>query len=68
MSSTQTLTPEERATIFDIQDMLMESIDRHKEAMQNGQEIRARELEETIKALRVKKKNIREMASPTAVS
>jgi predicted secreted Zn-dependent protease len=68
MSSTQTLTPEERATIFDVQDMLMESIDRHKEAMQNGQEIRARELEETIKGLREKKKNIREMASPTAVS
>jgi predicted secreted Zn-dependent protease len=68
MSSTQNLTPEERATIFDIQDMLMESIDRHKEAMQNGQEIRARELEETIKGLREKKQNIREMASPTAVS
>ncbi len=62
MPSTQVLTPQERATIFDIEDMLIESIDQYKEAIDKGQELRARELQDKIKGLRQEKKAIRNMA------
>ena len=62
MVSPQVLTPEEQARIFSIQDLLIDSIAEHKEAIQKGQETRAKELQKQIEGLRLEKKSIRKTA------
>lgn len=68
MSLAQVLTLEERATIFSIEDMLIDSLDEHKEAVQKGHGVRARELEVRIQGLRQRKKEPREMVDPATAS
>jgi hypothetical protein len=46
------LTPEERARITEIQDLLIERYVEQKEALEGGQKIRAKEIEFEIKELR----------------
>jgi hypothetical protein len=62
LASSQVLTPEEQARIFCIQDLLVDSLAEHKEAIQKGQETRAKELEKRIVSLRLEKKSIRKTA------
>jgi hypothetical protein len=62
LASSQVLTPEEQARILCIQDLLVDSLAEHKEAIQKGQETRAKELEKQIASLRLEKKSIRKTA------
>ena len=62
MASSQVLTPEEQARIFCIQDLLIDSLAEHKEAIQKGQETRAEELKKQMESLRLEKKSIRKTA------
>jgi hypothetical protein len=62
LASSQVLTPEEQARIFSIQDLLVDSLAEHKEAIQKGQETRAKELEKQMESLRLEKKSIRKTA------
>jgi hypothetical protein len=52
------LTPEERARITDIQDLLIERFVEHKEAIGERQEARAKELEAEIDELQREKENV----------
>ena len=52
------LTPEERAQITEIQDSLIERYVEHKEALQEGRKIRAKELEVEINDLLREKEEI----------
>jgi hypothetical protein len=51
MAKYEGLTPEERARITDIQDLLIERFVEHKEAIEEGQEVHAKELEAEINEL-----------------
>jgi hypothetical protein len=62
LASSQVLTPDEQARIFCIQDVLVDSLAEHKEAIQQGQETRAKELKKQIESLRQEKKSIRKTA------
>ena len=62
MASSQVLTPEEQARILCIQDVLIDSLAEHREAIQKGQETRAKELKKQIESLRREKKSIRKTA------
>ena len=57
------LTPEERARITEIQDMLIERYVERKEAVEEGREIRAKELEVEINDLLREKENVEEWAA-----
>ena len=57
------LTPEERAQITEIQDSLIERYVEHKEALQEGRKIRAKELEVEINDLLREKEEIEEWAA-----
>ena len=57
------LTPEERARIIEIQDSLIERYVEHKEALQEGRKIRAKELEVEINDLLREKEEIEEWAA-----
>jgi hypothetical protein len=51
MTKYEGLTPEERARIIEIQDSLIERFVERKEAIEEGQEVRAKELESEISEL-----------------
>ncbi|HEV2099425.1 MAG TPA: hypothetical protein VGR45_10935 [Stellaceae bacterium] len=53
------LTPEERARITEIQDLLIERFVAQKEAIENDDRMRARELEEEIEELQREKEDVR---------
>jgi len=57
------LTPEERARITQIQDFLIERYVEQKEAVDEGREIRAKELEIEINDLLREKENVEEWAA-----
>jgi hypothetical protein len=57
------LSPEERARITEIQDLLIERFVEHKEAIEQGQEVRARELEAEIDELHHEKENVTRWAA-----
>jgi hypothetical protein len=63
MTKYEGLTPEERARITDIQDSLIERFVEHKEAMEEGQEVRAKELEAEINELQHEKENVTRWAA-----
>jgi hypothetical protein len=52
------LTPEERARITEIQDLLIDRLVEHREATQRGHMWRAQELESEIEELRREKENV----------
>ena len=52
------LMPEERARITEIQDLLIERYVEQKEAIENGDPVRAKEIESEIKELRRAKEDI----------
>jgi hypothetical protein len=58
MAKYEGLAPEERARITEIQDLLIERFVEHKEAIQEGQEVRAKELEGEISELQREKENV----------
>ncbi len=58
MTKYEGLGPEERARITEIQDLLIERFVEHKEAIEEGQEVRARELEAEINELQREKENV----------
>ena len=51
MTKYEGLAPEERARITEIQDLLIERFVEHKEAIEEGQRVRAKELEAEINEL-----------------
>jgi hypothetical protein len=53
-----TLTPEERGRVAEIQDQLIERFVEQGEAIQNGQEVRAKELDAEIDELQEEKVQI----------
>jgi molybdenum-dependent DNA-binding transcriptional regulator ModE len=57
------LTPEERARITEIQDLLIERYVEHKEAIEEGQKVRAKELEAEIDELQREKENVTRWAA-----
>ena len=57
------LSPEERARITDIQDLLIERYVEHKEALEEGKQARAREIELEIKELKHEMETIEEWAN-----
>ena len=63
MTKYEGLTPEERARVTDIQDLLIERFVERKEAIEGGQEVRAKELEAEIKELQSEKKNLTRWAT-----
>ena len=56
MAQLPALTPEERARITEIQDLLLDRFVQHREAIEDGQEQRARQLEPEIEDSNVKRK------------
>jgi hypothetical protein len=58
MTKYEGLAPEERARITDIQDSLIERFVEHKEAIEEGREVRAKELEGEISELQREKENV----------
>ena len=58
MAKYEGLAPEERARIIEIQDLLIERFVEHKEAIEEGQEVRAKELETEINELQREKGNV----------
>jgi hypothetical protein len=56
------LTPEERARVAEVQDLLIERFVEFREAMANGREGRAKELEADIDSLLWEKKEIEKWA------
>jgi hypothetical protein len=52
------LMPEERARITEIQDLLIERYVEQREAIENGDRVRAKEIESQIKELRQAKEDI----------
>jgi molybdenum-dependent DNA-binding transcriptional regulator ModE len=63
MTKYQGLGPEERARITDIQDMLIERFVERKEAVEEGQQGRAKELEAEISELQREKENVTRWAA-----
>jgi hypothetical protein len=57
------LTPEERARVMEIQDLLIERYVEQKEALQEGEKTRAREIDVEIKELQREKEEIEEWAT-----
>ena len=57
------LTPEERARITEIQDLLLERFVAHKEAIENHDRSSARELEKEIEDLQREKEDVRKWAA-----
>jgi molybdenum-dependent DNA-binding transcriptional regulator ModE len=58
MAKYEGLAPEERARITDMLDLLIERFVEHKEAIEEGQQVRAKELEAEIKKLQREKENV----------
>jgi molybdenum-dependent DNA-binding transcriptional regulator ModE len=58
MTKYEGLTPEERARVTEIQDLLIERFVERKEAIEEGQEVRAKELEAEINELQHEKDNV----------
>jgi molybdenum-dependent DNA-binding transcriptional regulator ModE len=63
MTKYEGLTPEERARITEIQDLLIERYVEHKEAIEEGQQVRAKELEAEIDELQREKENVTRWAA-----
>ncbi len=63
MTKYEGLGPEERARITDIQDLLIERFVEHKEAIEEGQQVRAKELEAEINELQSEKQNVKRWAA-----
>ena len=63
MTKYEGLAPEERARITEIQDLLIERFVEHKEAIEEGQEVRAKELEGEISELQREKGNVTKWAT-----
>ncbi len=63
MTKYKGLVPEERARITEIQDLLIERFVEHREAIEEGQEVRAKELEAEISELRREKENVTRWAA-----
>lgn len=63
MTNYEGLVLEERARITEIQDLLIERFVEHKEAIQEGQEVRAKELEAEIRELQREKENVTRWAA-----
>jgi TRAP-type C4-dicarboxylate transport system substrate-binding protein len=63
MTKYEGLTPEERARITEIQDLLIERLVERKEALEEGQEVRAKELEVEINELQREKENVTRWAA-----
>ena len=57
------LTPEERARITEIQDLLIERFVAQKEAIANDDRMRARELQKEIEELQREKEDVRRWAT-----
>jgi len=57
------LSPEEQARITDIQDLLIERYVEQKEALEEGEQARAREIEFEIKELKREMETIKEWAN-----
>ena len=57
------LTPEERARITDIQDLLIERYVEQKEALEEGEQAREKEIEFEIKELKREMETIKEWAN-----
>jgi len=57
------LSPEEQARITDIQDLLIERYVEQKEALEEGKQARAREIEFEIKELKREMETIKEWAN-----
>jgi molybdenum-dependent DNA-binding transcriptional regulator ModE len=55
MTKYEGLTPEERARVTEIQDLLIERFVERKEAIEEGHEVRAKELEAEINELQHEK-------------
>jgi hypothetical protein len=55
--------PEERARITEIQDLLIERFVEHREAIEAGQQVRAKELEADINELQREKENVTRWAA-----
>jgi molybdenum-dependent DNA-binding transcriptional regulator ModE len=58
MTKYEGLTPEGRARVTEIQDLLIERFVERKEAIEEGQEVRAKELEAEINELQHEKENV----------
>jgi hypothetical protein len=63
MAQRQDLTPEERARLTEIQDLLIERFVAHKEAIEDGREARARELEAEIEDLQRERQDVETWAT-----
>ena len=59
----QVLTPQERARITEIQDLLIDRFVQHREATEKGQRWRAKELEAEIEELQNEKGNVAKWAA-----
>jgi hypothetical protein len=58
MTKYEGLTPEERGRVTEIQDLLIERFVERKEPIEEGQEVRAKELEAEIDELQHEKDNV----------
>lgn len=63
METSNLLTPEERARITEIQDLLIERYVRQKEELERNNRVRAREIEDEIEALKREMVDIKEWAN-----
>lgn len=63
MTKYEGLAPEERARITEIQDLLIERFVEHKEAIEEGEEVRAKQLEAEIDELQREKENVTRWAA-----
>lgn len=63
MAKYEGLGPEERARITEIQDLLIERFVEHQEAIEDGQEVRAKELEGEISELQHEEENVKRWAA-----
>jgi hypothetical protein len=66
MSQYDGLTPEERARIAEIQDLLIDRYVEQREAVATGDNARAKEIEVEIKELQLEKEEIREWATKSS--
>jgi hypothetical protein len=57
------LTPEERARITEIQDLLIDRYVEQREAFEKGDKVRAKEIGLEIKELQLEKEKIQELAT-----
>jgi len=63
MTKYEGLAPEERARITEIQDLLIERFVEHKEAIEEGRRVRAKELEAEINELQREVGNVTRWAA-----